>query len=63
VDETDPGKSNQKTPSAKRTARQKSYDERIDSQLSSTKAVKNIKKEKCAILLSFICFVIVKKLL
>ncbi|GAU36986.1 hypothetical protein TSUD_150230 [Trifolium subterraneum] len=43
--ETESAASTQKTP-AKRTARQKSYDDKVESAVSSTKSVKHIKKEK-----------------
>ncbi|GAU10653.1 hypothetical protein TSUD_419830, partial [Trifolium subterraneum] len=43
--ETESAASTQKTP-AKRTARQKSYDDKVESVVSSTKSVKHIKKEK-----------------
>ncbi|KAK2392301.1 hypothetical protein QL285_065676 [Trifolium repens] len=46
ADEVDPIVPAQKTPAAKRTARQKSYDDRVDAQLSSTKIARCIKKEK-----------------
>jgi hypothetical protein len=46
ADEVDPIVPAQKTPAAKRTARQKSYDDRVDAQLSSTKTARCIKKEK-----------------
>jgi hypothetical protein len=46
ADEVDPVVPAQKTPAAKRTARQKLYDDRVDKQLSSTKTARCIKKEK-----------------